>query len=734
MSELGSSAAVGIESVEWLDAGGGQLTVRVTGRWRRRRGWVESRGPTMLVIEAEGRRHRFPATPEPPSLSGAAPGTWRLSFSVPAEIAHGLGGHVWLALGTVTVPLPVPESAAGLGREPDAGERPPGVRPPGERPSAERAAGEPPAEGPVAERLAAEGPAAEGPASEAEIDELPAAPESSPEKPEPPVDGSERGPGRLEIERAWRRADAAERAAGELGDRVSALERALEHERAERAHPAARPEPTAAGGAERQRLRAEDALRAARRRSDVRVPTEPIPPPPVPPLPGPPPAGPPPAGPPPAGPSTSGAPAAAPGEGRPGDEETISALRRELRARVSAEAALHARIVQAETRLAARVLLEQRTTAALAELRAEFERLHEALEHERTRRRAAEASAARLRAELGGQRARSRDAHAAIEELRSAIELLRPPPPDPPPAAGEAVTPDRLSDALTRLRQTTEPREAGAQAPPPAPLPEPIMSVSPPAPLPVPVGGPTVEEPFRRLAARDPERAGRLLIGLLGAQRAAWPHAVAYDLVLGPGYGCVLVSAGERGVSIERSAAPRSREQVVFQLVGGPARLARLFSAGPLRRLLRIGVARVRGRREGVSALRALLALPLDLGALRAAGAALDGETLFTLLAAMIDPAWTRGERFTISHTDERGHAVFLQIRDGEPPLVSLEPPAGRVATALAGPVERLWWTFTEGDSEPGAGAAGALVTGDQGPLTLVREWANRAQSGHGAH
>jgi hypothetical protein len=763
MSELGSSAAVGIESVEWLDAGGGQLTVRVTGRWRRRRGWVESRGPTMLVIEAEGRRHRFPATPEPPSLSGAAPGTWRLSFGVPAEIAHGLGGHVWLALGTVTVPLPVPESAAGLGREPEAGERPPGAGPPGERPAPERAAAEPPA----AEGPAAEGPAAERPGSEAEMDEPPATPERPPEKPEPPVAGSERDPGRLEIERAWRRADAAERTAGELGDRVSALERALEHERAERAHPAARPEPIAAGGAERQRLRAEDALRAARRRSDVRVPTEPIPPPPVPP-PSVPPPGPPPAGPPPAGPPTSGAPAAGPGEGRPGDEETISALRRELRARVSAEAALHARIVQAETRLAARVLLEQRTTAALAELRAEFERLHEALEHERTRRRTAEASAARLRAELGGQRARSRDAHAAIEELRSAIELLRPPASDPPPAPdrspprageaawppaggepgsppadgepgsppadGEAVTPDRLSDALTRLRQTTEPREAGAQAPLPATLPEPIMSASPPAPLPVPVGGPTVEEPFRRLAARDLERAGRLLIGLLGAQRAAWPHAVAYDLVLGPGYGCVLVSAGERGVSIERSAAPRSREQVVFQLVGGPARLARLFSAGPLRRLLRIGVARVRGRREGVSALRALLALPLDLGALRAAGAALDGETLFTLLAAMIDPAWTRGERFTISHTDERGHAVFLQIRDGEPPLVSPEPPGGRVATALAGPAERLWWTFTEEGSEPGAGAAGVLVTGDQGPLTLVREWANRAQSGHGAH
>jgi hypothetical protein len=145
-----------------------------------------------------------------------------------------------------------------------------------------------------------------------------------------------------------------------------------------------------------------------------------------------------------------------------------------------------------------------------------------------------------------------------------------------------------------------------------------------------------------------------------------------------------------------------------------------------------MGVARVRGRREGVGVLRAVLALPLDLGALHAAGVAPDGETLFTLLAAMVEPAWTQGELFAISHTDERGHAVFLQIRDGGPPLVSLEPPAGRIATELSGPAEALWQAFADGASQP-HGGAGMALRGDQGPLTLVRTWANRAQSGHGA-
>ena len=66
MSELSGTAAVGIETVEWFDGVGGNLTVSVTGRWRRRR--PASNGQVSLVVEAEGQRHRFTAMPEPPSL------------------------------------------------------------------------------------------------------------------------------------------------------------------------------------------------------------------------------------------------------------------------------------------------------------------------------------------------------------------------------------------------------------------------------------------------------------------------------------------------------------------------------------------------------------------------------------------------------------------------------------------------------------------------------------------
>src|SRR5437763_3623800 len=105
MADLPSS--LGIEAVECVAEGGRSLTVRVTGRWRRRRPGL--RGQAMLVVETEAGRQRFPAMPEPPSLTGAAPGTWRMSFSVPAEFAPVLPGRTFLQLGGVMVPLPIGE-------------------------------------------------------------------------------------------------------------------------------------------------------------------------------------------------------------------------------------------------------------------------------------------------------------------------------------------------------------------------------------------------------------------------------------------------------------------------------------------------------------------------------------------------------------------------------------------------------------------------------------------------
>ncbi len=91
--------------------------MRVTGRWLRRR--PEPRGQAMLIVEADAGRQRFPAMPEPPSLTGAAPGTWRMTFSVPAELAPALPGRTFLQLGGVMVPLPIAEVTIPEGPDPE---------------------------------------------------------------------------------------------------------------------------------------------------------------------------------------------------------------------------------------------------------------------------------------------------------------------------------------------------------------------------------------------------------------------------------------------------------------------------------------------------------------------------------------------------------------------------------------------------------------------------------------
>jgi hypothetical protein len=378
----------------------------------------------------------------------------------------------------------------------------------------------------------------------------------------------------------------------------------------------------------------------------------------------------------------------------------------------------------------------------LRELRAELERLGEALERERGLRRAAEAEVAEMRGRLGGQRDLSRDVYDAIGEIRGALEDLRDTDAeDPAPKPAGAVTPERLSDALARLRETSPPREsaqggdpppAGPGPPGPAPAVAAAVAVTRTARVAVvrTATAPTLGPALARLAGRDADLAGRLLLDLIGAQHVAYPHPIAYDLVLGAGHGCVQVTVGEGAPVIELSGAARTREQVGFRVLGDPAGLARLLLAGRLRRLLRVGIARVRGDRRGVAALRALSTLPLDLGQLRRAGMRARPETLLAFVAAAIDPAWTRGERFTVAllTPGAEGESAYLQVRDGRAPLVTRTAPEGRIALSLSGPPERLAASLAgERDDDH---ERDAEISGDAGALTVLREWIDRARCG----
>src|SRR5205085_9892825 len=188
---------------------------------------------------------------------------------------------------------------------------------------------------------------------------------------------------------------------------------------------------------------------------------------------------------------------------------------------------------------------------------------------------------------------------------------------------------------------------------------------------------PWLAKVFRALAAHDPSEAGRLLLAMLPAQRAADPHPVAYDLILSD----VLVAhvtVGSAAAHTAFDATARPRSEVDFQLVGELASIARLLTAGPVRRRLRARrrIARVRGDRRRLTALDRLIRAPLSLRQLHAAGVRLDPMLAFTLAGLAIEPSWTAGERFTIGHREARSPApdAYLHVRDGKPPLACAAP------------------------------------------------------------
>jgi hypothetical protein len=416
--------------------------------------------------------------------------------------------------------------------------------------------------------------------------------------------------------------------------------------------------------------------------------------------------------------------------------ELVPALRAELAMRAHAEAGLRARAVDAETRLAVRVLLSQRTVQALDQLRGEFEQLAGLLTDERVRRRAAEQRVAELERQLATDRDRVDDADREVAALRDSLQQLRAPaagheraapgdgsPDDAPASAVTEVQADRLSDALTRLRAGTEPI---GTAPAPA---VPVASV---ALMPVTAGvtsavrPATLAGPFRTLCRRDPALAGRLALSLLRMQRIADPQPVSYDIVLGSGYGCEQVTSDDVSIEVVRQAAPRPLAQVDLHVIGGPDRFAKLLAAGRIRRRLGFGLARVRGNRARLATLDALLSLPLDLPALVDGGMSTDPSILLSLVAAVVRPDWTRGARFSISHREDNAPATYLLIADGHGPTVTKVTPTGPVATVISCPQSELASVLT---GSPALTPGSVQVAGDPAPLAQLQAWLKRAQS-----
>jgi hypothetical protein len=98
-----SKAPVDVDQIECAPLGRAKIAVRITGRWRNRRRLPDTRA--FLVIEADGRRHRFPAMPEPRRSRIGRPGVWAGTFALPASLEPHLTEEMSLWLGDVEIPL-----------------------------------------------------------------------------------------------------------------------------------------------------------------------------------------------------------------------------------------------------------------------------------------------------------------------------------------------------------------------------------------------------------------------------------------------------------------------------------------------------------------------------------------------------------------------------------------------------------------------------------------------------
>lgn len=92
-----------INAAECQPLGDEKLQVRLYGSWRER-ARVPLERP-MLVVVADGRKHRFPAIPQPRRSRASAGSDWSAGFTVPAWIGPRLEGNSSLHFGEVTFEL-----------------------------------------------------------------------------------------------------------------------------------------------------------------------------------------------------------------------------------------------------------------------------------------------------------------------------------------------------------------------------------------------------------------------------------------------------------------------------------------------------------------------------------------------------------------------------------------------------------------------------------------------------
>jgi ribonucleoside-diphosphate reductase beta chain len=240
-----------------------------------------------------------------------------------------------------------------------------------------------------------------------------------------------------------------------------------------------------------------------------------------------------------------------------------------------------------------------------------------------------------------------------------------------------------------------------------------------------------MQRSLARMAREDPELAARLLLTALPAAAASVPGRLDYRLVLdGLGSYFVAIDEGRAEVTQEHAAAPNGH--VDFTLETDPETFARLAGgAGPLRLLLG-GKLRIQGKRRRALRLRRMEG-DLTMRDIVRAGVTPDPDLLYRALPYAIDPAWTRGHRFTMQYVVEgddahRGGEWFVVVDDGSIEVAPAVPEGG--PDSIVRLSHETWLALVRGDLVPGEAMRRGLVRveGRTFPVTLMGRWIERSE------
>src|SRR5436190_9061245 len=239
------------------------------------------------------------------------------------------------------------------------------------------------------------------------------------------------------------------------------------------------------------------------------------------------------------------------------------------------------------------------------------------------------------------------------------------------------------------------------------------------------------QEAFRQMAYSDPDLAAKLVIMSLPVTAKRIHGELTYDLTV-QGWGTYRVSKHNGAATVEehpeRSEVARPDPGVDFTMVMDARTLAHMAAGASPARLMLDGRLRIRGKRRRALKLRAMADGELDLAEVLRSGAEVDPDLLYRSLEYLIDPAWTKGHKFTVVYELD-GQSWQVEVRDGNRPTVATGRPSGAPDATVRLSMD-TFRSLLNGELTPTEAMQKDLtaVDGQIYPVTLLGRWMERAQ------